>query len=107
MAQHRDRFWSPQQYGAGRNDREEDIRDSFEDEDEEMTGLEGEEELEEDELLDEEREFTGEIGSEGGSRGDIQRGRGQAGVSRGSDATEIGRPSGDKTRRRERKAGDW
>jgi hypothetical protein len=106
MAHHRDRHWSPHQYGAGRNDRDrnEDIRSSY---DEEVQEFEEEEETDEDELMDEDREFSGEIGSEGGSRGTFERGRSQAGVARGSEATEIGRPSGDTTRKRDRKAGDW
>ena len=81
----------------------EDDDDEFEEDDE----VEGEDDLDED-IIDEEasgqdRTFTSEIGSEGGSAGDKELRRPRAGVVRGSETTETGRPSSDVFRSRDRK----
>lgn len=78
--------------------------EEFEDDDD----VEGEDEDLDEDIVDEEasgadRSFTNEIGSEGGSAGDLELRRAQAGVSRGSEATETGRPSADRYDARNRK----
>ncbi len=99
-------------------DDEQPIRDRMDEDDEEFEDVETEDEDESDEEMDEDvideeqalpedRDFTAEIGSEGGSRGDLQTARNHAGMARGSEATETGRPSGDRRREERRPGGDW
>ncbi len=99
-------------------DDEEPIRDRTDEEDEEYEDVDTEDEDESDEEMDEDvideeqampedRDFTAEIGSEGGSPGDLQTARRQAGVARGSEATETGRPGGGSRREERRPGGDW
>ncbi len=105
---------------AERNrDDEEPIRDrTGEEEDEEYEEVDSEDEddsdedmdediLDEEQAMPEDRDFTAEIGSEGGSRGDLQMARNKAGIARGSEATETGRPSPDSRHRERRPGGDW
>lgn len=85
-----------------------DVRGTAEDEDAEFEDIDSEDEELDEDLLDEEasgqqRSFTSEIGSEGGSTESLERGRAQSGISRGSESTETGRPSGDPRSIRERK----
>jgi hypothetical protein len=61
--------------------------DEFEDTDEG-----DEEDLEDEETFDETERITGEVGSEGGSPGDRVTTRRPNEVTRGSEATETGRP---------------
>ncbi len=73
--------------------------DEGDDEFEEDDDIEGEDDDLDEDIVDEEasgedRSFTGEIGSEGGSAGDMELRRPRAGAVRGSEATETGRPSG-------------
>ncbi len=99
-------------------DDEEPIRDRTDEEDEEYEEVDTEDEDESDEEMDEDivddeqampadRDFTAEVGSEGGSHGAFRTGRNHAGMARGSEATEIGRPSGDVRRNERRPGGDW
>ncbi len=79
---------------------DEDLRGSSDDEFEEDDDIEGEDDDLDEDIVDEEasggdRSFTHELGSEGGSAGDLELRRARAGVVRGSEATETGRPSAD------------
>ncbi len=79
-------------------DLDEDVKDIGEGDDEEFEDVETEDENLDEDVHDEEAagqdaHFTAEIGSEGGSAGDLQERRAQPGIARGSEATETGRPS--------------
>ncbi len=79
-------------------DLDDDVRDIGEGEDDEFEDVETEDEDLDEDVLDEEAagqdaQYTAEIGSEGGSAGDLQERRAQSGIARGSEATETGQPS--------------
>ncbi len=87
---------------------DEDLRDTAEESDEEFEDVETEDEDLDEDVVDEEaagedRSFTAEIGSEGGSTGSLEERRAQSGISRGSEASETGRPSADRWLPRDRK----
>ncbi len=90
---------------------EQDVRDVGEDEDDdEFEDIESEDEDLDEDVIDEEaagqdRAFTAEIGSEGGSAGDLEERRAQSGIARGSEATETGRPSSRVSELRDRRTG--
>ncbi len=108
MAEKRDR--RPRNEENERDLIEEDVTDTGENNDEEFEDVDTEDEdLDEDEIDEEasgqDRHFTAEMGSEGGSTGDLQERRAQSGIIRGSEATETGRPSSNAWKTRDRRAG--
>ncbi len=81
---------------------EDDVRDISEESDEEFEDVDNEEDDEDldEDVVDEEasghdRHFTAEVGSEGGSAGELEQHRAQSVISRGSERTTTGRPSAD------------
>ncbi len=107
MAEKRDR--RPRNEEDERDLIEEDVTDTGED-DEQFEDIESEDEDLDEDVIDEEaagqdQHFTAEIGSEGGSAGDLEERRAQSGVARGSEATETGQPSSDVWQTRDRRAG--
>ncbi len=65
--------------------------DDFEDEEADESDEEDEDDLDAEGVV-EDRGFTAEIGSEGGSHGDIETGRRRPGVMEGSEATTTANP---------------
>jgi hypothetical protein len=107
MAEKRDR--RPRNEPDERDLIEEDATDTGED-DEQFEDVDTEDEDLDEDVIDEEasgqdHHFTAEIGSEGGSTGDLEERRAQSGIVRGSEATETGRPSSDAWETRDRRAG--
>ncbi len=96
MAEKRDR--RPRNEEQDFNDEDmTDLGDSEENQESEDIDDGEDEDLDED-VIDEEASgpgahYTAEIGSEGGSAGNLEERRPRAGISRGSEATETGRPS--------------
>ncbi len=90
---------------------DQDVRDEGQEEDDDQfEDVETEDEDLDEDVLDEEaagqdRAFTAEIGSEGGSAGDLEEHRAQSGIAHGSEATETGRPSSRTSELRDRRAG--
>ncbi len=92
---------------------EQDVRDvgeGEEEDDDQFEDIESDDEDLDEDVIDEEaagqdRAFTAEIGSEGGSTGDLEERRAQSGIARGSEATETGRPSSRVSELRDRRAG--
>ena len=107
MAEKRDR--RPRNEQSERDLIDEDVTDT-EENDEEFEDIDTEDEDLDEDVIDEEasgqdRHFTAEIGSEGGSPGDLEERRAQSGIVRGSEATETGQPSSAAWKTRDRRAG--
>lgn len=97
MAEKRDR----KSRNEDQRDLNDEVRDIGENEDEEFEDVDTEDEDLDEDVIDEDAagpdaHFTAEIGSEGGSAGHLERRRAQSGISRGSEATETGRPFSDR-----------
>ncbi len=107
MAEKRDR--RPRNEPDERDLIEEDAPDTGED-DEQFEDVDTEDEDLDEDVIDEEasgqdQHFTAEIGSEGGSAGDLEERRAQSGIARGSEATETGRPSSGAWKAKDRHSG--
>ncbi len=91
-----------------RTDEDEEFEDiDTEDEDESFEDEGDEDVVDEERSMPQDRNFTAEIGSEGGSRGTLETERDEAGISRGSEATETGRPGGSVRGMQRRPGGQW
>ncbi len=107
MAEKRDR--RPRNEEDERDLIEEDTTDTGEDDDR-FEDIDTEDEDLDEDVINEEAagqddHFTDEIGSEGGSTGDLEERRAQSGIVRGSEATETGRPSSSVWETRDRRTG--